>query len=61
MGIAEVIAAFRGSPMSLGLRLVSDIALLIFANLVLFAKIYLVTKYFGLISAPSFLACVPWG
>lgn len=60
MGKAEVIAAFRGNPMSLDFRLASDVVMLIFAYLLLFAKIYLVAKYSGLISAPSFLSTDPW-
>jgi len=61
VGKTEVIAAVRGKSLRLGFHLAIDTALLIFAYLVVFTKIYLVAKYFGLISAPSFLACVPWG
>lgn len=61
MGKTEVIAAFRGKSMRLGFRLAIDTALLIFAYLVIFTKIYLVAKYYGWISAPFFLASNPWG
>ena len=61
MGLAEVKAAFKNDRMRRRCRLAIEIAMLILLYVFLAYKLYFVAKLFGLVSASSFLAGVPWG